>query len=70
MKAASIEFNTEYSEEAPSLDEINGLSGFALLEFGFPWCRHGQAAQSALREGIDERYDLLHIRYLMVKAND
>ena len=62
MQATTTGFNTEYSEEAPSLDDINGLSGFALLEFGAPWCGHCQASRDAVKEGIDEQSDLLHIK--------
>ncbi|ETX10819.1 thioredoxin [Marinomonas ushuaiensis DSM 15871] len=62
MQATTVGFNTEYSEEAPSLDDINGLSGIALLEFGAPWCGHCQAAREAVSEGIYEHSDLVHIK--------
>ena len=62
MQATTIGFNAEYSEEAPSFDEINGLSGIALLEFGAPWCGHCQAAHDVAKKVISEHFDLLHIK--------
>lgn len=62
MQATTMGFNAEYSEEAPSLDDINGLSGVALLEFGAPWCGHCQAAHAAAKEVINEQSDVLHIK--------
>ncbi|MEO9275741.1 thioredoxin family protein [Marinomonas sp. 5E14-1] len=64
MQAATIGFNTEYSEDAPSLEEIHGLSGLTLLEFGTPWCGYCQAACNAVKEAIDEHSDLVHIKIL------
>lgn len=62
MQATRIGFNPEYSEDAPSLDELNGLVGNVLLEFGTPWCGHCQASRSAIEEVMLERPDLAHIK--------
>lgn len=62
MQAATIGFNTEYSEDAPSLEEIHSLSGLTLLEFGAPWCGHCQAARNAMKKAIDDHSGLVHIK--------
>ena len=55
-------FKAEYSEDAPSLNDIQDLSGDAVLEFGAPWCGHCQLASSAVQQVLDERPGLLHIK--------
>jgi thioredoxin 1 len=62
MKATTMGFNGEYCEEVPSLDEIDNLSGMALLEFGAPWCSHCQAAQNVLEESLIALTELPHIK--------
>lgn len=62
MKASQSGFNPEYAEEAPTLEQISGLVGDAILEFGAPWCGHCQAAESAVQEVLSEHSELLHIK--------
>jgi thioredoxin 1 len=62
MQATQIGFNPEYSEDAPSLDELSGLVGNALLEFGTPWCGHCQASRSAIEEVMLAFPNLEHIK--------
>ena len=57
-----ISYNSEYSEQALRLDQINELSGNTLLEFGAPWCGHCQAATPAIKEALSEYSNLRHIR--------
>lgn len=64
IQASQIGYNPEYSEEAPTPEQIESLSGDAVLEFGAPWCPHCQAAMLALKEVLSEPsfQDLLHIK--------
>jgi len=54
--------NSDYSEEALRLDQINELSGNTLLEFGAPWCEHCQVATPAIKQALAEYSELRHIR--------
>lgn len=62
MQAMTIGFNAEYSQDAPSFEDISQLSGRALLEFGAPWCGHCQASQSAVEEVIRTFPEMAHIK--------
>jgi len=55
-------FNPEYSEEAPTFEQISELHGDAILEFGAPWCGHCQAASAAIKQVITEQSGLSHIK--------
>ena len=62
MKSSVRGFNPDYSEDAPTIEQVNGLLGDAIIEFGTPWCGHCQAALPAVQEVLNERADLLHIK--------
>ena len=62
MQAMQIGFNPEYTEESPSLDEINSLKGMAILEFGAPWCGHCQASHDSVEEVMKGNLELTHIK--------
>ncbi|AHL74866.1 thioredoxin [Stutzerimonas stutzeri] len=53
--------NETYSLSAPSRDEVNGLDGYTLLEFGTAWCGHCRLAQPLLSNAMAER-DLRHLK--------
>ncbi len=61
MIATKTGFNPDYSAAAPSVAQISGLSGTAILEFGTPWCGHCQAARPAI-EAVLSTADLPHIK--------
>lgn len=52
----------EYSTIEPTRNEITGLSGTTLLEFGTGWCGHCQAAQRLLAEALVDQDELRHIK--------
>lgn len=62
MKASSMGFNPAYAEDEPALEQVSGLIGDAILEFGAPWCGHCQAAGPAIEEVLIEETGFLHIK--------
>jgi thioredoxin 1 len=62
MKASYKGFNPDYAEDAPILEQVNGLVGDTLLEFGAPWCGHCQAARPAIQQVLNEYSELPHIK--------
>lgn len=62
MKSSVAGFNPEYGEDAPTVEQVRALAGYALLDFGTPWCGHCQAAEPAVREAMLEHSELLHIK--------
>lgn len=62
MKAGSKGFNPEYSEDAPTYEQVRQITGTVLIEFGTPWCGHCQAAIPAIKEALEAHTELLHIK--------
>lgn len=62
MKFIHTGFNPDYSEDAPTFEQVSELVGDTLLEFGAPWCEHCQAASSAVQEALTEHPELPHIK--------
>lgn len=62
MKAATQGFNPEYSTEEPSEDDVRGLPGPAVIEFGAPWCGHCSAAASVIENAFAYFPNVLHLR--------
>ncbi len=54
-------FNPEYIEESTTIKQIREMTGYAILEFGAPWCEHCQAALPVVREVL-LKYELPHIK--------
>jgi thioredoxin 1 len=46
----------------PTREEIDGLKGPALLEFGSPWCGHCRVAQPLIAEALAQREGVRHIK--------
>jgi len=53
---------TNYSDNAPTRDDVDALRGPALLEFGTDWCGHCQAAQPHLAKAFSDYPELHHIK--------
>lgn len=62
MKAGSKGFNPEYSEDAPTYEQVSEMTGTVLIEFGTPWCGHCQAAMPAIKEALEAHTELPHIK--------
>ena len=43
-------YQPEYREQAPTLVQIDEITGYALLEFGASWCGHCQAAMPLVKQ--------------------
>lgn len=61
MKAKIEGFNPDYSEQEPTLADVLHLTGYAVLEFGAPWCGHCRAASGPVQE-ILAKLNLPHIK--------
>ncbi|MEZ9925670.1 thioredoxin family protein [Vibrio breoganii] len=62
MNGIQLGYNHEYSEIAPTIEEVRFLSGYALLEFGAPWCLHCQTGEIVIQQALDEISPQLHIK--------
>ena len=62
MKISHTGFNPDYEEDAPTPEQVSGLAGDTILEFGTPWCGYCQAAQPAVQEVLTEYTEISHIK--------
>lgn len=62
MEHYNIGFNPEYCEDAPTFEQVIAISGLALLEFGTPWCGHCQASQPVIKEVLESKPALVHLK--------
>ena len=62
MNMSDRGFNTEYMQQAPTVDQLNEIVGDTILEFGAPWCAHCKAASPAIETSLNEHTELSHIR--------
>ncbi|GEA49640.1 thiol reductase thioredoxin [Vibrio inusitatus NBRC 102082] len=62
MNGIQLGFNNEYSEIAPTIEEVQFLSGYAILEFGAPWCPHCQLGEPVVQQALEELPPQLHIK--------
>jgi thioredoxin 1 len=61
MKSSQKGFNPDYSEDAPTFEQVSEMAGDIILEFGAPGCKHCQAALPAVQEVLTES-ELSHIK--------
>ncbi|PKF50861.1 thioredoxin family protein [Enterovibrio nigricans] len=60
-RATTQGFNPDYDEDSPTFEEVSDIKGFAIVEFGAPWCGHCQAAQPAVEDALSA-YSLPHVK--------
>lgn len=63
MQSHQLGFNPNYSEQAPSIEEIKSIEGYALLEFGTSWCGHCEAAFPVIKAVLSKE-KLPHIKVM------
>lgn len=55
-------YNSQYSEEAPSPEDVRQWRGIAVLEFGTAWCPICRAAQPDIEEVLSEATSVPHVK--------
>ncbi|KXF81675.1 thioredoxin family protein [Enterovibrio coralii] len=61
MKAVETGFNPTYHEDAPAFEDVSEIKGFAIIEFGAPWCGYCQAAEPLI-EQVLSKHTFPHIK--------
>ena len=52
----------EYLSPGPTREEVDHLSGAAVLEFGTDWCGYCRAAKSIVQQALAEHPGILHVK--------
>src|SRR6187455_2113065 len=52
----------EYLAPGPTREEVDCISGAAVLEFGTGWCGYCRAADPLVRQALAEHPDILHLK--------
>lgn len=52
----------EYAEKEPAREEVQAMSGPAVIEFGASWCGYCQAAQRLIAEAFAAHPGIPHIK--------
>jgi thioredoxin 1 len=52
----------EYLAPGPTREEVDRISGAAVLEFGTAWCGYCRAAQVVVQQALAENPHILHVK--------
>lgn len=52
---------SRYSPNAPTREQVDGLDGPAVLEFGTNWCGHCRAAQPVIDKALQQKPEVRHM---------
>jgi thioredoxin 1 len=52
----------EYLAPGPTREEVDGISGFAVLEFGTDWCGYCRGAEAIVQQALAEDPRILHLK--------
>lgn len=55
-------YTAQHLAQPPTRDDVDRLTGAAVVEFGTPWCGHCQRAQPLIEAALKDRPDMVHIK--------
>ncbi|CAN7683757.1 thioredoxin [Acidovorax sp. Leaf76] len=55
-------YTATHLAQPPAREDIDSLTGAAVLEFGTPWCGHCQRAQPLIEAALKDRADVAHVK--------
>lgn len=55
-------YTQQFTDPAPDFEDLAQLPGTTVIEFGVDWCPHCQSAQPFIREALQDRGDITHIK--------
>lgn len=55
-------YTAQHLAQSPSRDDVDKLSGLAVVEFGTPWCGYCQRAQPLIEQALKPRDDITHVK--------
>jgi thioredoxin 1 len=55
-------YTADWSIDSPTRQEVDALPGLTLVEFGAAWCPHCQAVQGLLRQELETRPEIRHLK--------
>jgi thioredoxin 1 len=57
-----MSYTADWSAESLSREQVDRLPGVTVLEFGTGWCPHCQAVQASLRQALEGRREIRHLK--------
>ncbi|MGE8209017.1 MAG: thioredoxin family protein [Stenotrophomonas rhizophila] len=57
-----MSYTRAYAAQEPSRAAVDAAPGWQLLEFGAPWCPHCSAAQAPLKDWLEGRHNISHLK--------